>query len=141
VIWFESLLAAALVLVTDQASKAVVLRTRPQPSNLKRQFISIRQALNRRGALASFTPLTLLLVWGVTVVLVVFALYSGDAIHRSGLGSVGFGVAVGGATGNMLDRMRQGAIVDFIAIGRWPVFNLADVAIVLGVGLVLLSMC
>jgi signal peptidase II len=141
VIWFESLLAATLVLVTDQASKAVVLRTQAQPSNLKRQFISIRQALNRRGVLASFTRPTLLLVWGVTVALAAFALYSGDALYRSGLGSVGFGVAVGGATSNMLDWMRQGAIVDFIAIGRWPVFNLADVAIVLGVGLVLLSMC
>lgn len=140
-IWFESLIAAALVLVADQASKAVVLRTRPQPSDLKRQFISIRQALNRRGVLASLTPLTLLLVWGVTIGLVVLALYGGDARYRNGLASVGFGVAVGGATGNMLDRMRQGAIVDFIAIGRWPLFNLADVAIVLGVGLVLLSVC
>jgi signal peptidase II len=141
VIWFEAVLAAILVLVTDQASKAVVLRTRPQPSNLKRQFLLIRQALNRRGALASFTPRMLLLAWGVTVALVALALYSGDdVLYRSELGSVGFGVAVGGATGNMVDRMRQGAIVDFIAIGRWPVFNLADVAIVLGIALVLLSM-
>jgi signal peptidase II len=83
----------------------------------------------------------LLLAWGVTVALVALALYSGDdVLYRSELGSVGFGVAVGGATGNMVDRMRQGAIVDFIAIGRWPVFNLADVAIVLGIALVLLSM-
>src|SRR6476659_9764860 len=141
VIWFEAMLAATLVLVTDQASKAVVLRTRPQRCSLKGQFISIRQALNRRGALASLAPLTLLLVWGVTVVLGGIALYSGDGLYRSALGSVGFGIAVGGATGNVLDRMRQGAIVDFIAIGRWPVFNLADVAIVLGVAVVLLSVC
>jgi signal peptidase II len=140
VIWFESLLAATLVLVIDQASKAVVLWARPQRSGLERQFVSIRPALNRGGALASFTPLMLLLVWGAAVALVLFALYSGDALSHSGLVSVGFGIAVGGATGNMLDRMWQGAIIDFIAIGRWPVFNLADVAIVLGVGLVLLSM-
>src|SRR5262245_61791392 len=133
-LWFESVLAAALVLVTDQVSKAVVLRSRPQRSNFRRQLISINRALNRRGTLASFTPFTLLLVWGVTVVLIVFALYSGDALHLGGFGSVGFGVALGGATGNMLDRLRQGAIVDFIAVGRWPVFNLADVAIVVGVG-------
>jgi len=46
---------------------------------------------------------------------------------------VGLGAALGGATGNLLDRLRHGAVVDFIDLRVWPVFNLADVAIVLGV--------
>jgi signal peptidase II len=46
---------------------------------------------------------------------------------------------LGGAAGNVADRVRRGAIVDFIAIGRWPPFNLADAAIVVGVGLLVWS--
>jgi signal peptidase II len=55
------------------------------------------------------------------------------------LGPVGIGAAIGGATGNLFDQLRRGAIVDFIAIGWWPVFNVADAAIVSGAGLALLS--
>lgn len=39
-------------------------------------------------------------------------------------------VLAGGAAGNLLDRLRQGYVVDYIDIGFWPVFNLADIAIV-----------
>ena len=56
------------------------------------------------------------------------------------LGPVGIGAAVGGATGNLLDQLRRGAVVDFVAIGRWPAFNVADAAIVLGAGLIILSL-
>ena len=50
---------------------------------------------------------------------------------------VGVGLVSGGAVANLMDRLRQGAVVDFIDVGLWPVFNLADAAIVAGVGLLL----
>ena len=136
--WLEPMLAAAGVLAMDQASKAVVLHTSPCASGVDRRFLCIRRGLNRGGALGLFAPPALLVIWGAAVVLVALALY-GDAFHHGTLGPVGLGAAVGGATGNLLDRLRKGAIVDFIAVGWWPVFNLADVAIVAGAGLVLLS--
>jgi signal peptidase II len=43
------------------------------------------------------------------------------------------GLLAGGALGNLIDRLRQDAVTDFIAIGSWPPFNLADVSITLGV--------
>ncbi len=43
------------------------------------------------------------------------------------------GLILGGAVGNIIDRVRLGWVVDFISIGWWPVFNLADSAIVVGV--------
>lgn len=49
----------------------------------------------------------------------------------------GLGLVSGGALANLVDRLRQGAVVDFIDVGLWPVFNLADAAIVAGVGLLL----
>ena len=42
------------------------------------------------------------------------------------------GLQLGGAFGNLVDRLRAGAVVDFIDVGAWPVFNLADSAIVVG---------
>ena len=60
-------------------------------------------------------------------------------IAENARNAAAIGAALGGAAGNIADRLRLGAIVDFIAIGRWPLFNLADVAIVMGVGLLVLS--
>jgi signal peptidase II len=45
------------------------------------------------------------------------------------------GLVVGGALGNLADRIRIGAAVDFLDLPLWPAFNVADVAIVAGVGL------
>jgi len=46
---------------------------------------------------------------------------------------MGMGLIIGGALGNIIDRIALGAVVDFIDFGFWPVFNLADMAIVVGV--------
>jgi signal peptidase II len=49
------------------------------------------------------------------------------------------GLLTGGALGNLADRVRTGAVVDFLDPPAWPAFNLADVAIVAGVGALLLA--
>ena len=62
------------------------------------------------------------------------------AISRSGW-AMRWGMAIqwGGALGNLLDRWRQGYVTDFIAVGHFPVFNLADAAITLSVVFLLLG--
>lgn len=52
----------------------------------------------------------------------------------------GIGLILGGALGNWVDRIRLGAVVDFLDFRIWPVFNLADTAISVGVGLFLLEL-
>jgi signal peptidase II len=52
---------------------------------------------------------------------------------------VAVGLLAGGAIGNLVDRVRQGAVTDFVSVGAWPAFNLADVAITVGVALLALS--
>jgi signal peptidase II len=49
---------------------------------------------------------------------------------------VGLGLALGGAAGNLADRVARGAVVDFIALWSWPSFNLADAAMLSGWALV-----
>ncbi len=46
---------------------------------------------------------------------------------------ISLGLQLGGAMGNLVDRLVRGFVVDFIDIGFWPIFNLADISIVLGV--------
>jgi signal peptidase II len=48
---------------------------------------------------------------------------------------VAVGLVAGGALGNLADRLRDGSVVDYVEIGSWPPFNLADVAIVAGVAI------
>jgi signal peptidase II len=50
------------------------------------------------------------------------------------------GLLVGGALGNLVDRARQGSVTDFVDLPLWPAFNLADVAIVVGVLTLLASL-
>ncbi len=50
------------------------------------------------------------------------------------------GLVVGGAIGNVIDRLRLGYVVDFVAIGVWPKFNVADSAVVIGVLMLAWSM-
>ena len=140
--WLDPIFAVAAVLVADQGTKALVMsRTTSHKLVLERPFVCIRYVVNRRGVLASFggKP-TLLTIWALSIAITALALYSG-IVAVDTFGSIGLGAAVGGATGNLLDQLRRGVVVDFIIIGPWPPFNLADAAIIFGGGLVLSSMC
>lgn len=50
------------------------------------------------------------------------------------------GLVLGGSLGNLLDRVRTGGVIDFIDLRVWPVFNLADVAITVGIGLLAIGL-
>ena len=81
--------------------------------------------------------------WGValllTVSLVVALLATGGVFTTVG-SWLGLGAAVAGAASNVYDRLRDRCIVDFVCIGWWPAFNVADVAIVIGAGTALVSL-
>lgn len=58
---------------------------------------------------------------------------------QSATSQAGLGLAIGGAASNLLDILQRRYVVDFIDLGWWPIFNLADVAIVCGLALALLG--
>jgi len=68
----------------------------------------------------------------------VIALACATALHASGQtfqsqwSMWGVGAALGGAAGNLLDVLRRRSVLDFIDLGWWPVFNVADIGIVAG---------
>jgi signal peptidase II len=130
--------AAVSVVAADQASKAFVL-SRSWTADSNAGFLSIRKVLMQRGPLMFYvTPGTHVALWIASIAIAAVLVRAG-MIAENALNAAAIGAALGGAAGNIADRLRHGAIVDFIAIGRWPLFNLADVAIVMGVGLLVLS--
>ena len=129
---------AVIVIAADQASKAFVL-SRPWAVASNTGFLSVRRQLTRRGPLMCALAKPLLVgLWLASIVLAVALLQTG-VIADNALNAACIGAALGGAGGNVADRLRREGIVDFIAIGPWPPFNLADAAIVVGVGLLFLS--
>jgi signal peptidase II len=86
----------------------------------------VRPHRNPRGAIAPVS-----VGWAAVVLVGLAAAFA--AVVRTTPAAVGAGLVVGGATANLWDRIRNGGVLDFIAIGRWPVFNGADAALVVGV--------
>jgi signal peptidase II len=66
----------------------------------------------------------------------VFAFRTAQSVYAQ----VGFGMIIGGALGNVLDRMRDGMVTDFFQVGTFPIFNVADSCITIGVIVLLLEM-
>ena len=88
---------------------------------------------NRGSAFGLFQNQTLFFV--VIGILVIAGILVGQRFvpaHRTAL-AICLGLQLGGATGNLLDRVRNGYVFDFIDLTWWPVFNVADSAIVVGV--------
>ncbi len=94
---------------------------------------------NFRGAFGLFGSQTWLLIGMAVAVLALFWFAFRDAAMQSPLVRVAFGAIVGGAVGNIVDRIHHGYVVDFIDLRWWPVFNVADSCITVGVALLVLS--
>ena len=70
----------------------------------------------------------------VSVIAVIFILFVFKSINNpSLLIRITFGLQIGGAFGNLIDRFRLGYVTDFIDFGWWPIFNIADSSIVVGI--------
>ena len=124
------LLLAGLIVAADRATKEIAVR---HLTFGRRGFRFVRVVLTKHPLLARGTSVRALIVlWVAAVACTVCALLWAPALHQSTFVTAGIAAALAGAFGNLGDRIIHGAVVDFVAIGRWPVFNLADVAIVVG---------
>ncbi len=146
-----AIVVAVVVAVIDQVTKwwalgALQPGSCAQPDACIDLFAGIRFRLvfNTGAAFTTgsgFGPVLAVLAFVMTGVLLVMASKRPDR-----LGAVLLGAIAGGAVGNLIDRVFRadgglfnGAVVDFIDLGWWPVFNIADSAIVVGVAAVIVS--
>ena len=134
-----SLFVMLAALLADQLSKALVLLTMyPGQSIPESGIFRLTYVKNTGSAFGLFPNQTLFLIFasfvGIAILLVFYRIHrvSGPILRIS------LGLQLGGAIGNLMDRLRLGYVVDFLDVGAWPVFNLADSAIVVGlVGLMI----
>jgi signal peptidase II len=126
------------VLALDIASKVAVVATltgKP-PIRLLGNFLKLRVERNP-GAAFSFAP-GLTIVFSLIAVTVIVVILRSSRRIRSLPWAITLGLLLGGATGNLIDRIFRspgafrGWVVDWIQVPHWPVFNLADSAIVCG---------
>ncbi len=138
---FRFWLAAALVLGLDQYTKnSVVASFASGESRIAVPHLLFwTYVQNHAGAFGLFGTQPWLLVGMALAVLGAFWFAFRDAAAQSPLVRTAFGAIVGGAIGNIVDRFHYGYVVDFIDLRWWPVFNVADSCITLGVVLLLIA--
>ena len=131
--WRLAVLVAAAVVLVDQVTKRIVVDSLDRGEHIN-VFLGIEITYVRNKGVA-FGALggggTLVTVVTVAAVLLL-ALYFAFHTSKPWLW-LPFGAVAGGALGNLLDRLREGSVVDWIDPIFWPAFNIADIAIVVGI--------
>jgi signal peptidase II len=135
---------ATVVFVADQLTKLWVLDRLEQgtPVVVIRGLFHLTLVMNPGVAFGVFAGVPpgwrwLVMVFSVVALALLCSVALRIVPEGSWLGRLGVGLVVGGAAGNLLDRGRLGAVVDFLDIFwrqyHWPAFNVADSAITVGV--------
>lgn len=144
------LLIALLVLLIDRASKWLVARDIPlhDTKKLITGFFYLTHVENRGAAFSLFADspsewkIAMLVLFSIVALVIVAALLWRSS-HTMTTTGIGLALILGGALGNLWDRLLSGRVVDFLVfyIGsyQWPAFNVADSAIVIGAGLLVIE--
>ena len=146
--WIRLILVSSTVIFLDQLTKALIQMQLELYGRIVviENFLNIIHIMNPGGAfgfMASGSPEIRKLIFlflSSIVALFVLWFYSRCAEHYIVL-SYGLALIFGGAVGNLIDRFRYGMVVDFLDfyLGpyHWPAFNIADSAITLGMGILI----
>ncbi len=131
------LIAASLLALSDQLLKVVATRSFVEPVEVIKDFFLLNYKENFGIAFSINLPLWFILLSNfVLVFLIVYLALKEFKPHT--ITSLSLALILGGAFGNIIDRVSKGYVVDFISIWKYPAFNLADIYIVLAVLLIIL---
>ena len=144
--WYQVIaLIAVLVVTADQLTKLWIRTYNEGQVIWELGFIQIRSIRNTGVSFGLFQGHSSIIAIIVTigVVLLIFGTF---LVHRyfpyflTRLNMAAFGLVIGGTLGNLIDRFRFGYITDFIDVGFWPVFNVADSAVTVTIVLIAFSL-
>ncbi|MFW0792908.1 signal peptidase II [Gordonia sp. CPCC 205515] len=146
VVWALPLIAVCVVALDVLTKTLAVAKLDPaDPVHIIGDVVTLRLIRNSGAAFSMASGYT----WVLTIIalIVVIGIFRYSSRLRSMWWIVGLGLVLGGACGNLIDRLfrapgpLRGHVVDFVSVGWWPVFNVADSAVVCGaVLLVVLSL-
>lgn len=131
-------ISALSVIIIDQVSKHFISTGLTLGQKIPEEgFFQITRCNNTGGVFGVFADQAFLITIIAVVGIIAILVYSRYPAFNGVLVRISLGLILGGAIGNLIDRIRFGWVTDFIDIGGWPVFNLGDSAIVIGVILIL----
>lgn len=124
---------AALILILDQSTKSIIIAWLDWGESWPAEgFLRFTHARNTGTAFSLFQGhsniLSFVAIIAVAVLLWVYATTGA----KSFILRLALGLQLGGALGNLFDRLQQGYVTDFLDVGWWPIFNVADSAISIG---------
>lgn len=137
------IVSAAAAIAIDQLSKFWIRSTLDLYQSVPESgFLRLTHVTNDGAAFGLFqgqSEILSIISIGILLAIagVVTLLRSQLYFWQSKMGGIAIGLVIGGAIGNLIDRLTSGYVTDFIDIGPWPVFNLADSAVVVGIGILL----
>ena len=123
------------LLAFDQLTKFLVLERLTYEGSIPvlQNVFHLTFVKNTGIAFGFFNNNPLILTVLISFCVLVLLLYSGKIVKKSIVEKIAYGLILGGAAGNLIDRFRFGWVVDFLDFRVWPVFNLADSGITIGV--------
>ncbi|MBM3934138.1 MAG: signal peptidase II [SAR202 cluster bacterium] len=142
--WYKDayLLASVLgVFLLDRLTKVIVVQALDLYESWPRDgFFRFTYGQNTGTAFGLFPNQTVALIFASFIAIGFLIYFYRTHAMPSRLLRLAIGLQLGGAFGNLFDRMMHRAVVDFIDVGPWPIFNLADSSIVVGIGLLVVAM-
>ena len=142
----KTYLVACIFIIIDYVSKILVSTFIPlnKSVSLLGNFLKITYVKNTGTAFSMFSNYTYFIAFisAIVILLLLYYVYKKDKI--SSLEGLCYGLIIGGATGNLIDRIIRGYVIDYLdfnIIGyNFPIFNLADIAIVISAFLLIINM-
>ncbi|MFA6320762.1 MAG: signal peptidase II [Candidatus Omnitrophota bacterium] len=136
-------LLASLVFILDRITKIIAVSTMSYGQSIKvlPNIFHITLVLNNGTAFGLMKGQNAILAVITAIAIALIVIYV--VTHKS-LGiavSVALGFILGGAMGNLLDRIKFSYVIDFLDFRIWPVFNIADSAITLGMLILVVILC
>ena len=127
------------VVILDQFSKYIVVENLALGESIPiiEEVFHLTYILNPGAAFGMFAHNRLFFIAIAVIVIGIIIWARREILASPWEVKAGCGLFLGGAIGNLIDRARQGLVIDFFDFRIWPVFNIADIAICIGVGLII----
>lgn len=127
------------VVILDQFSKYIVVENMALGESIPiiEEVFHLTYILNPGAAFGMFAHNRLFFIAIAVIVIGIIIWARREILASPWEVKAGCGLFLGGAIGNLIDRVRQGLVIDFFDFRIWPVFNIADIAICIGVGLII----
>ena len=138
-----------IILLLDQITKYMIVQkiSLQYSTDIISGFLSLSLLNNERGAFGLLVlDKSVFIVVSLVLIITIIWYYHNAIAHKTVnvFWSLSIGMVAGGALGNLIDRIRYGYVIDFIDVHigtafQWPVFNIADVGITIGLGIIVLK--